>query len=135
MPVPDNHTGPTYTYCDPKNMVIFNTCPDPQQAWEFIKTMVDKPGDLRLLELTGQFPRRRHIDTDAYFSRFLQQNPRLIPFAKQAQYIRGVDNCEVMVEVFDIISQEYEACVIYGKKSPEDAVRDAAQAVDVLLEH
>jgi multiple sugar transport system substrate-binding protein len=44
-----------------------------------------------------------------------------------------VDNCEVMVEVFDIISQEYEACVIYGKKSPEDAVREAAQAVDVLL--
>jgi multiple sugar transport system substrate-binding protein len=37
------------------------------------------------------------------------------------------------VEVFDIISQEYEACVIYGRKTPEAAVKDAADAVDVLL--
>ena len=36
IPVPDNHTGPVYTYGDPKNIVIFNTCKDPNQAWKFI---------------------------------------------------------------------------------------------------
>ncbi|UFH56550.1 extracellular solute-binding protein [Spirosoma sp. KNUC1025] len=133
MPVPDNHRGPAYTYGDPKNIVIFNTCRDPQAAWEFVKTLVDKPGDLRLMELTGQFPRRRNIDTDAYFANFLSKNPRLRPFAQQTRYIKGVDNCEVIVEVFDIISQEYEACVIFNKKTPEAAIADAAKAVDILL--
>ena len=37
MPVPDDYEGPVYTYGDPKNIVIFNTCQDPQLAWEFIK--------------------------------------------------------------------------------------------------
>ena len=135
MPVPASHTGPVYTYGDPKNIVIFNTCPDPQAAWEFVKTLIDKPGDLQLMELTGQFPRRRNVDTDPYFAGFLAKNPRLVPFAKQTQYIKGVDNSEVIVEVFDIISQEYEACVIFNKKTPEAAIADAAKAVDVLLGH
>ncbi|GAB3329270.1 extracellular solute-binding protein [Larkinella ripae] len=133
MPVPDNHRGPVYTYGDPKNIVIFNTCRDPQAAWEFVRTLVDRPGDLRLMELTGQFPRRKSLDSDSYFAGFLKQNPLLLPFAQQTRYIKGVDNSEVIVEVFDIISQEYEACVIYNKKTPEDAIRDAARAVDVLL--
>ena len=134
MPVPDNHKGPTYTYGDPKNIVIFNTCRDPQAAWEFVRTLIDKPGDLQLMELTNQFPRRKNVDTDPYFAPFLTKNPRLRPFAKQTRYIKGVDNSEVIVEVFDIVSQEYEACVIFNKKTPEAAIADAAKAVDVLLE-
>jgi len=35
--------------------------------------------------------------------------------------------------VFDIITMEYQASVIYGVKSPEDALRDAAKAVDLLF--
>ena len=57
----------------------------------------------------------------------------MMPFAKEIPFVKGVDNCEVIVEVLDIISQEYEACVIYGKKSPESAIEDAAAAVNVLL--
>ena len=56
-------------------------------------------------------------------------------FAKQANFVRGVDNCDVIVEVFDIISQEYEACVIYNMKTPEQAIDDAAKAVNVLLKN
>jgi multiple sugar transport system substrate-binding protein len=33
----------------------------------------------------------------------------------------------------DIISQEYEASVVYGKKTPEKAIEDAEKAVNVLL--
>jgi multiple sugar transport system substrate-binding protein len=31
--VPDDHTGPVHTYADPKNIVIFNTCKNPEIAW------------------------------------------------------------------------------------------------------
>ena len=54
-------------------------------------------------------------------------------FARQVEYIKGVDNHELIVEVLDIISQEYEACVIYHKKTPEEAMAAAEKAVNVLL--
>jgi multiple sugar transport system substrate-binding protein len=57
----------------------------------------------------------------------------LLPFAKQIPFVKGIDNCESIVEVLDIISQEYEACVVYGRKSPEKAIADAEKAVNILL--
>ena len=57
---------------------------------------------------------------------------RMKIFAAQAKYVRGTDASPVLKEVFDLISQEYEACVIYNVKSPEEAVRDAADAVNYL---
>ncbi len=131
--VPDDHVGPVYTYADPKNIVMFNTCSNPQAAWEFIKTLVDKNGDLQLLEVTGQLPRRKNLATESYYADYFIRNPIMMPFAKEVPFVKGVDNCEVIVEVLDIISQEYEASVIYGKKTPEKAIADAESAVNVLL--
>ncbi len=133
MPVPDDHAGPVYTYCDPKNIVIFNTCRDPQRAFEFIKTMIDEAGDLKFLEMTRQLPRRAGIDSLPAFGPFFAANPRMEAFAAQARHVKGADNCEVMIEVFDILSQAYEACVLYGRKTPEQAIADAEEAVNVLL--
>ena len=133
IPVPDGHTGPVYTYCDPKNIVIFNTCSNPQLAFEFIKYMVDEEGDLAFLKMTNQLPRRQGLDTLVGFQNFFAQNPKMQVFAEQAKYVRGVDNSEVLTEVFDIISQEYEACVLYQIKTPEKAIADAEKAVNVLL--
>jgi multiple sugar transport system substrate-binding protein len=56
----------------------------------------------------------------------------MIPFAKQADYVKGTDQALYLKEVFDLISQEYEASVIYGKKSPEEALSDAEKAVNLL---
>ena len=131
--VPDDHQGPVYTYADPKNIVVFNTCKHPQEAWDFIHTLIDKEGDLQFLTITGQLPRRKNLETDRFYSDFFEKNPMLIAFAKQIPFVKGVDNCEVIVEALDIISQEYAACVIYGKKTPENAIRDAEDAVNVLL--
>ena len=133
IPVPDDHQGPIYTYCDPKSIVIFNTCTEPQLAFEFIKTMVDKKGDLLFLESTKQLPRRKGLDTIKAYENFFNENQRLQVFVEQAKYIRGMDNCEVITEVLDIITQEYEACVIYNMKEPEKAIADAEKAVNVLL--
>ncbi|MFL5787996.1 MAG: extracellular solute-binding protein [Flavisolibacter sp.] len=131
--VPDDHKGPVYTYADPKNIVLFNTCSNPQQAWSFIKTLIDRKGDLQLLEITGQLPRRKFLDTDNYYTEYFKKNPMMMSFAKEVPFVKGIDNCEVIVEALDIISQEYEACVIYGRKTPEKAIADAESAVNVLL--
>ena len=133
IPVPDDHEGPIFTYCDPKSIVIFNTCENPQLAFDFIKTMVDTRGDSLFLALSNQLPRRSGIDTIAAYQDFFRNNPKLKVFAQQAKHVKGIDNCEVITEVLDIISQEYEACVLYNLKSPEKAINDAEKAVNVLL--
>lgn len=133
MPIPDNHKGPVYTYGDPKNIVIFKTCKDPQTAWEYIKTMIDDRGDLKLLEITNQLPRRKNLESDPYFTNYFSDNPKMKIFARQSKYIRGTDASPVLKEVFDLISQQYEACVVYGKKTPEQAVKDASDAVSLLF--
>ncbi len=132
--VPDDHTGPIYTYADPKNIVIFNTCTHPADAWHLIKTLVDKKGDLDFLQITGQLPRRKLLITDPFYSAYFSANEIMIPFAEELPYVKGVDNCESIVEVLEIISQEYETCVVYGKKTPEQAIADAEKAVNVLLD-
>jgi len=132
MLVPDNHTGPVYTYGDPKNIVIFNTCKNPNNAWKFLKTVIDEKGDLKFLEMTTQIPRRKNLLENPYFQEYFKLNPMMKIFANQAKYVKGTDPSPVLKEVFDLISQEYEACVVYGTKTPEKAIEDAANAVNLL---
>ena len=132
IPVPSNFEGHVYTYGDPKNIVIFNTCKKPNLAFQFAKFLTSKKNDFQLLKLTSQYPRRKDLLTDSLFVNYFEKNPELRVFAEQAEYVRGTDASSVLKEVFDIISQEYEACVIYGTKSPEDAIKDATFAVNLL---
>lgn len=134
LPVPDDHQGPVYTYGDLKNIVIFSTCRRPQAAWEFVKFMVSVENDLRLLTMASQLPLRKGLLELPQFKEYFAENPRMVAFAKQAEYVRGIDQSPVMKEVFDAISQEYEAAVVYAAKSPEEAVRDAAKRVRLILE-
>ncbi len=134
MPVPDGHSGPVYTYGDLKNIVIFSTCQQPQAAWEFVRFMVSRRNDLRLLETASQLPLRNGMLSDSLFADYFKKNPRMIAFAQQAEYVRGIDQSPVMKEVFDAISQEYEAAVVYAAKSSEEAVRDAAKRVRLISE-
>ncbi len=134
MPVPDGHRGPVYTYGDLKNIVIFSTCQQPKAAWEFVKFMVSRRNDLRLLQIASQLPLRKGMLNDSLFADYFAKNPRMVAFAQQAEHVRGIDQSPVMKEVFDAISQEYEAAVVYAAKSPEEAVRDAAKRVRLILE-
>ncbi|OGU35369.1 MAG: hypothetical protein A2068_00775 [Ignavibacteria bacterium GWB2_35_6b] len=133
MPVPDNHTGPVYTYGDPKNIVIFKTCKNPETAWKFLKDLLSEQSDLKLLEISNQIPRRKNLLEDSLYENYFKKNPKMKSFAEQAKFVKGTDASPVLKEVFDLISQEYEACVVYGVKTPEQAVKDAADAVNLLF--
>ncbi|RJP65823.1 MAG: extracellular solute-binding protein [Ignavibacteriales bacterium] len=133
LPVPDDFKGNKYTYGDTKNIVIFNTCKNKKLVWEFLKFMVSTENDLLFLKTTNQIPRRKDLITNPEYLEYFNKNPMMMNFAKQAKYVKGPDICPVLKEVFDAISTEYEACVVYGKKTPEQAVNDAAKAANLLL--
>ena len=134
VPVPEGVEEPYCTYGDYKSIVIFKNTQYPKEAWEFVQFLINRQNDLRLLKIATQLPLRKNLLADPLFQSYFQQNPRIIIFAEYSRYVRGVDNSPTLKEVFEAISQEFEACVVYGAKSPEDAVKDAAQRARLVLE-
>ena len=135
IPVPDGTRGPTFTYGDPKNIVIFSTTRHPEEAWAFVKYLISEEADLRLLELCHQLPIRRDLLENPRFANYFASHPLAIRFVHQIPYTRGVDPIPELREVFDTISQEFEAACIMGVKSPQQAIRDAAQRTrEILME-
>ena len=134
IPVPDDYSGPVYTYGDHKNISIFSTTKYPREAWEFTRYLVTAQADLRLLELCSQIPLRKDLTSNPLYRDYFQQNPKMVKYAEQAPFTRGVDGASDLKEIFDGISQEYEACAIYGRKAPQEAVADAARRASVIIE-
>ncbi len=133
IPVPDSSDGPTYTYGDFKNIVVFETRNEPTEVWQFVKFMISRRNDHRLLTMSSQLPVRKGILNDPLYQPYFDENPKMVRFAKQAEFVRGVDVCKDMKEIFDAISQEYEACVVYSAKTPGKAVKDAGERARLIL--
>jgi multiple sugar transport system substrate-binding protein len=134
LPVPDDYTGQVYTYGDHKNISIFSTTKNPKLAWEFAKTLISKEADKRLLEICSQIPIRKNLTQDTLYHEFFSENPMMLEFAEQAPYTRGVDGISDLKEILDGLSQEYEACVLYHRISPETAIENAAKRAEVIME-
>jgi len=134
IPVPDDHTGPVYTSGDFKNISIFGNTKHPREAWEFVKFLVAAEHDLILLEICDQIPVRGDLLMNPLFSDYFKRNPVMVSFAEQAVYTRGMDTAPDLKEIFDGISQEYEMCAVYGKKTPAEAVKDAVRRTQLIVE-
>jgi len=134
IPKPDDYQGAVYTYGDPKNISIFNTTKHPRAAWQFAKWLISRHADQRLLEICDQIPMRKNLLSDSSFIAYFKAKPQMKMFALQAPFTRGVDGVADLKEIFNIISQEYEASVIYGRRPPEEAIERAAKRVKVIRE-
>ena len=134
IPVPDDFEGEVYTRGDHKNIAVFSTTKYPEEAWEFAKFLISPESDLKLLEICSQVPIRKNLLIDTLYQDYFNNNPKMIKFAEQAPFTRGVDGVSDLKEIFDGISQEYEMSAIYGVKSPEEAVRDAEKRAKVIIE-
>jgi len=134
LPVPDDFEGQVYTRGDHKNIAIFSTTKHPEEAWEFAKFLISPEADVKLLELCTQVPIRKNLLTDSLYQDYFSKNPKMVKFAQQAPYTRGVDGVSDLKEIFDGICQEYEMAAIYGVKDPKEAVRDAEKRAKVIME-
>ncbi len=135
IPVPDGRAGPSYTYGDPKNIVIFSTARHPQEAWRFVKFLTSGEADIELLELTNQMPLRRGLVSDERFAPFFRKNPLLRDVARQIEHVSPMDESRHLVQILDIISSQYEAAAVYGIISPREALARAAGEVRRIHEY
>ncbi len=134
LPAPDDHEGPLFAYGDFKNIAIFSNTEHPDESWAFTKFLVTRQADLRLLELTRQIPIRDDLLSDTLYADFFRQNPRVVPFAEQAPYTRGVDAVPSFQEILDALAQEYEAAAVYGVRSPSEATEEAIERIRLIHE-
>lgn len=134
LPVPDNYEGEIYTYGDHKNIAIFSNTKYPKESWEFVKFLISKEADYRLLSFASQIPIRKELFTDSDFVSFFNENPNLAQFARQAAFTRGVDSVRDFKEILDAVSRYYEKAAVYGKMTPDDATRDLISAIEILRE-
>jgi len=135
IPLPNGQKGCSYTYGDPKNIVIFSTTRHPDEAWQFVKFLVSRKSDLALLRICSQLPVRKNLLKDSLFIPYFRKNPYMMKFARYIPFTRGVDSVPEMKEIFDAISLEFEACSILGKRTPEEAVTRAGERCrQILLE-
>jgi len=135
LPVPDHYKGPVYTYGDPKNIVIFSTTKHPKEAWAFVKFLISREADLKLLEIANQIPARVKITEDPYFRDFFRDKPILKKAAAQASYIVPMDESPHLVQILDIISRQFEAAAVYGVIEPRKALKEAAENVKTIYEY
>jgi multiple sugar transport system substrate-binding protein len=134
VPVPDAHRGPVYTFGDIKSMVIFSSCRHPEAAWRFMKYLTSPSADLLLLTRASQIPLRGGLFESPSFAAALKLRPNLAELARRVDRVRGTDDTPHLVEIFDTLSQAYEAGAIYGVIQPAEAVHKAARRVRRILE-
>lgn len=134
LPVPDSHRGPVYTYGDFKNIAIFSTVRHPKEAWEFVKFLVAAEHDALLMEYCDQLPIRGDAATNPLFQAYYEAKPEMRQFARQVPFTRSMDDARDLKEIFDALSQEYEACAVYGTKTPAEAIGDAVRRSRLIVE-
>jgi hypothetical protein len=87
----------------------------------------------RALQEAAQLPYRRGLAADPRMRDALARWPGLDRYAARVEQSRDVDLDPDVVEIFDILSEAYEASAMHGRVPAADAVRAAAaEAREVL---
>jgi multiple sugar transport system substrate-binding protein len=134
LPVPNEPNGPVHTYTSTHCLGIFSNTEHPRAVWKFVKFITSVQSELTMLKSSRQLPARKNLLEIPTFKDFFNSHPLMVKFAKQLPYCPRMDTNENFKEILDEISQQFEACAIYGRKSPEQAIDDAAERAKVIIE-
>jgi len=129
-PVPVLTAGTTaYTTYGGRAYMIMKTTPERQQnAWNFVKFLMQDPNNLQFLEDLGYLPILGSLKSDAYF-----QDPARKPFVDILKNAVMPEQYEAADKVANAILGVYQAAVVQGSMNPQDAMTQAAQKARAAL--
>ncbi|MFH1852416.1 MAG: extracellular solute-binding protein [Candidatus Neomarinimicrobiota bacterium] len=133
IPVPDGFTGDHYTFGDPKSIGIFSTSEHPAEAWEFVKFLISREADGKLLEICGQLPLRKELLCDTLYAEYFSKNPHMRKFAELVPFTRGFDQSPALQEVFDAINEQFDAACIQNRRTADEALKRAVKRSENVL--
>jgi multiple sugar transport system substrate-binding protein len=134
MPAADGtHPDDSYAFGDMRSIAIFSTTRHPDAAARFVAFLTSPAADRLLIEEASQLPYRRALASDARFREVLARSPVLPIYARYVERTRDLDIDPDIVEIFDLISEAYEAAAIYGVVPVREALaRAAAEARKIV---
>jgi multiple sugar transport system substrate-binding protein len=123
-----------HAFADLRNVAVFSTTRHPDAAARFVAYLTSPEADRLLIEEASQLPYRRGLAADPRFAASLARWPALDVFAAQVERTRDLDLDPDVVEIFDLISEAYEASAIYGTVPVRDALARAAAEARRLVD-
>jgi multiple sugar transport system substrate-binding protein len=109
-----------------RSIAIFSTTKHADAAARFVAFLTSPAADRLMIEEASQLPYRRGLASDRRFAATLAHWPTLATYATHVERTRDLDIDPDIVEIFDLISEAYEAAGIYGVVPVRQAVSGAA---------
>lgn len=123
----------SYAFADMRSIAIFSTTKHVDASARFVAYLTSPAADRLLIEEASQLPYRRGLAVDPYFAAALRRWPTLPSYASHVERTRDLDLDPDVVEIFDLISEAYEASGIYGVVPVRQALaRAAAEARKII---
>jgi multiple sugar transport system substrate-binding protein len=125
--------GDRYAFADMRGIAVFSTTRHPDAAARFVAFLTSPEADRLLIEEASQLPYRRGLAGDARFATSLARWPTLATYARYVERTRDLDLDPDVVEIFDSLSEAYEASAIYGVVPVREALARAAAEASAML--
>ncbi|MEO8335414.1 MAG: extracellular solute-binding protein [bacterium] len=136
-PIPSaDGTNPddAYAFADLRSMAIFSTTKHVDAAAQFVAYLTSPEADRLLIDEASQLPYRRGLASDARFAASLARSPTLPAYARLVERTRDIDIDPDIVEIFDLLSEAYEASAIYSIAQPKVALAKAAAEARKIID-
>jgi multiple sugar transport system substrate-binding protein len=134
VPVPTAEGTPPEeisTFSDEKSIGLYTACENQATAWDLLKFATSEEQDGALLEITGQMPMR--LDLVETYPDYFAANPDYEIFADQAGRTVEVPNVANSIEVWQTLRDAWSESVIFGDADPHEALTEAADTIDELV--
>ncbi|RMD94153.1 MAG: extracellular solute-binding protein [Calditrichaeota bacterium] len=133
--VPDSYPqdAPVYTFAEQKGMVIFSYSKKRKRAWEFMKWFFSDEHDLLWMEITHYLPARDDLLTNPSFKLYFEKNSTMKLFAESIRYAAPLVLSPQTVQIQTLLNRELWQPIVFGAKTPIQAVRDANKSISQLL--
>ena len=123
-----------FAFADLRSVAIFSTTRHPDAAARFVAYLTSPAADRLLIEEASQLPYRRALTSDPRFATALARWPTLATYATYVERTRDLDIDPDVVEIFDLLSDAYEAGAIYGTMPVRQALAIAASEARKIVD-
>lgn len=121
-----------WTFSDAKNIGLYSACKNQATAWDVLKFSTSEEQDQKLLEITGQMPFRKDLQTT--YADYFAANPAYQAFGDQASRTVEVPPGPNTVQMLQAFRDAWSESVIFGKGDTKTALDDAAKKVDTIAQ-
>ncbi len=123
-----------FAFADMRSIAVFSTTRHPDAAARFVAYLTSPAADRLLIEEASQLPYRRALASDPRFAASLARWPTLATYATYVERTRDLDIDPDVVEIFDLLSDAYEAGAVYGTMSVRQALTKAASEARKIVD-